>query len=72
MDGTLNGLTSLPQPISRPGDFKLVPDHGRQAADAAVGCPDGVPCDPPPDDRIARVMHALDAFGLSERQILAE
>lgn len=44
--------------------------HDRQAADAAVGCPDGVHCDPPPDERIARVMHALDALGLPERQVL--
>ena len=43
--------------------------HDRQAADPA-GCADGMHCDPLPDERVARVMQALGALGLPERQVL--
>jgi RNA polymerase sigma-70 factor (ECF subfamily) len=61
---------AMAQDVAQNVFIKLFRLHDRQAADAAVGCPDGVHCDPPPDDRIARVMHALDALGLPERQVL--
>ena len=61
---------AMAQDVAQNVFIKLFRLHDRQAADAAVGCPDGVHCDPPPDDRIARVMHALDARGLPERQVL--
>ena len=32
--------------------------------------PVGVHCDPPPDERVARVMRHLDTLGLPERQVL--
>ena len=61
---------AMAQDVAQNVFIKLFRLHDRQAADAAVGCPDGVHCDPPPDDRIARVMHSLDALGLPERQVL--
>ena len=44
--------------------------HDLRAADAAIGCPDGVHCDPQPDERVALVMRSLDTLSLPERQVI--
>ncbi|MDD5708176.1 MAG: sigma-70 family RNA polymerase sigma factor [Kiritimatiellae bacterium] len=43
--------------------------HDRQAVETAW-CRDGVHCDAPQDDRVARVMHCLGVLALPERQVL--